>query len=333
MFNFVLSFLGFGADVMTVTSGTAGNSGSTAAELITYMSSKLLDVAELVTVLDQFGDKEPLPSNSSKTIRFVREEKLTPIANNTQQLSEAVAPDAVGLTLNQFEATVEQYGTVVALSDLAELTARHAIVARSIYLLGLQAAESYDQLIFNVLDAATSTYYPNNRANDTALLGTDVIGYVDLVELGALMSEQGARPFESGDYVYVTAPQVYAALLKDPDFKAAHQLVNVENIYKGQVDSLAGLRVVRSNAPAFAAVTSSTAGQSNKIYSSFLFGRSSYQITDLQNMRIYVAAPGGQSDPLQQRRKIGWKFAFKAIITNQNWMRRVRSSGASSVTN
>jgi len=330
MFNFVLAVLGFGADVMTVTSGTAGNAGSTAAELITYMSSKLLDVAELVTVLDQFGEKEPLPSNSSKTIRFVREEKL---ATATTQLSEAVAPDAGGITLNQFEATVSQYGYIVALSDLAELTARHAIVQRTIYLLGLQAAETYDQLIFNVLDAATSTYYPNNRANDAGLIGSDTVAYTDLVELSALLSEQGARPFESGDYVVVVAPQVYAALLKDPDFKAAHQLVSPENIYKGQVDALAGIRVVRSNAPAFAAVTSAVGGQSNKIYSSFLFGRSAYQITDLQNMRIYVAAPGGQSDPLQQRRKIGWKFAFKSIITNQNWMRRVRSSGLSSVTN
>jgi hypothetical protein len=52
MFNFVLAILGYGADVMTVTSGTAGNAGSIAAELITYMSSKLLDVAELSIVLD-----------------------------------------------------------------------------------------------------------------------------------------------------------------------------------------------------------------------------------------------------------------------------------------
>lgn len=47
--------LGFGPDVVTVTSGTAGNAGSTAAELITYMSARLLEVAEFNTILDQFG--------------------------------------------------------------------------------------------------------------------------------------------------------------------------------------------------------------------------------------------------------------------------------------
>lgn len=95
--------LGFGPDVVTVTSGTAGNAGSTAAELITYMSARLLEVAEFNTILDQFGDKHPLPSNSSKTIRFVREEKLTVAATPTQ-LTEGIPPDAVGLTLNQIEA-------------------------------------------------------------------------------------------------------------------------------------------------------------------------------------------------------------------------------------
>lgn len=53
--NFLFIVLGFGPDVVTVTSGSAGNAGSTAAELITYMSARLLEVAEYNTILDQFG--------------------------------------------------------------------------------------------------------------------------------------------------------------------------------------------------------------------------------------------------------------------------------------
>lgn len=44
------------------------------------------------------------------------------------QLTEGIPPDSVGITINYFEAVMEQYGTVVRLSDLAELTARHNIV-------------------------------------------------------------------------------------------------------------------------------------------------------------------------------------------------------------
>lgn len=330
--NILFVLFGLGLDVVTVTSGTAGNAGSTAAELITYMSARLLEVAEFNTILDQFGDKHPLPSNSSKTIRFVREEKLTVAATPTQ-LSEGIPPDAVGLTLNQIEATIEQYGSVVRLSDLAEITARHNVIERTIYILGLQAAETYDQLIFNVLNAATNTYFVNSRAGDTSLVATDKVAYLDLVELDAALQDQGGRPFEGGEYVFVTPPQVYADLLKDPDFKASNQLRSPEKIWRGEVGLLGGFRVIRSNSPAFAATSQAGAGQSSKVYSSFAIARFAYQITDLQNLRVYVVAPGGQIDPLQQSRKIGWKFAFKSVITNQNWVRRVRSAGANSVTN
>lgn len=293
------------SDVITVTSGTAGNAGNTAAELITYMSARLLEVAELNTILDQFGEKVPLPSNSSKTIRFTREEKLT-VSSTPTQLTEGVPPDAVGITINQFEAVAEQYGTVVRISDLAELTARHNVVERTIYILGLQAAETYDQLVYTVLDAATNTYWVNSRTADTSLVATDQIAGIDLVELDATLNGQGARPFEGGEYVLVTSPQPYAGIQKDPDWKASHQFNKTEAIWNAEVGSYGGFRVVRSNAPGFAATSQATSGASKLIYSSFALGRFAYQISDLQNLRVYVVAPGGQTDPLQQNRKIGF---------------------------
>src|SRR6266568_4752398 len=286
------------ADVITVTAGSAGQAGSTAAELITYMSARLLEVAELNTILDQFGDKHPLPSNSSKTIRFTREEKLA-VATTPTQLTEGVPPAAVGLTVSQFEAVTEQYGSLVILSDLAELTARHNLVERTIYILGLQAAEIYDQLVFNNMSSGfTTVYLPFSRTSEATLLATDLIGYNDLISLDATLQDQGARPFESGEYVFITPPQVYGGLLKDPDFKAAAQFQAPQRIWRGEVASLGGFRVIRTNAPAFASVASTgSTGFSNAVYTSFALGRFGYQISDLQNLRVYVVAPGGQADP------------------------------------
>lgn len=330
----LLVVFGFGADVITVTSGSAGQAGSTAAELITYMNARLLEVAEYNTILDQFGDKAPLPSNSSKTIRFVREEKLTVAATPTQ-LIEGIPPDAQPLTLNQFEATIEQYGFVVRLSDLAEITARHNIIQRTIMILGLQAAETYDQLVFNNLSTgATQTYFPNNKVANSGLTPADVIQYIDLIEMDAVLQGKGARPFEGGEYVFVCAPQVYASLLRDPDFKAAAQFRAPEKIWRGEVGSLGGFRVIRTNSPSFAATTqASPAGSANKVYTSFAIARYAYQITDLQNLRVYIVAPGGQIDPLQQSRKIGWKFAFKTLVTNTTWVTKVSSAGNDSTAN
>lgn len=197
------------------------------------------------------------------------------------------------------DAVAEQYGFLVRLSDLAELTSKHPVVQKAMYLLSLQAAETYDQIIFNVINAATSAYYAGNVAtSDATLTASNTVGYSDLVALDALLNDAGGRPMDGGEYVLVCASQVYAGLLKDPDYKASHQLVNPDKIWKGEVDTLAGFRVVRSNAPAFAATTQATAGASNKVYSSFAIAKNAYQVSDLQNLRVYVVAPGGQSDPL-----------------------------------
>ena len=280
----------------------------------------------------QFGVKEPLPSNSSKTIRFVREEKL-PVSASPTQLTEGIPPDARGITLNQFEATAEQYGDLIRISDLAELTAKHDVVSRTISMLGLQAAELYDILVYNVLDAATNEYRPNAKVLDTDLTAADKVAYVDLVQLSAVLNVAGGRPFEGGDYVLVVHPQVYASLQQDPDWKASVQFGAPDRIWRGEVGMLAQFRVVRTNSPAFAVTSQAGSGDASKVYSSFALARNAYHITDLQNLRFYQVGPGGHTDPLQQSRKMGWKFAFKSIITGQSWIRRVRSAGADSVTN
>lgn len=332
LLNYILALFGFGTDVVTVTTGTAGVAGNVAASLIQYLAAQLLEVAELNMVLDQFGDKVPIPANNSRTVRFVREEKFS-VSTTPTQLTEGLPPDSVGVTLNQFEATAEQYGALVRISDLAELTAKHPIVQRTIYLLGLQAAETYDQLLFNVLNAASNVYRPNNRAADTNLIGSDRPTFFDLTSLMALLQDQGGRPFDGGSYVFVTPPQVHAAMLQDPDFKTSVQLAAPDRMWRGEVQQLGGFRIVRTNAPGFAATSQVTSGQASKVYSSFALARYAYQISDLQNLQLYVVQPGGQFDPLQQSRKLGFKFAFKSIITNQNWIRLVRSSGLNSVTN
>lgn len=332
LFSVLFAFLGLGVgDVITVTTGTAGSAGNTVNELINFMSAQMLDVAVLNTVLDQFGEKRPLPSNSSKTIQFTRMEKLTVVASPTQ-LTEGVAPDAVGLTIAAFTATVEQYGNLVRISELAELTAKHPLIQEAMNRLGLWAAETYDQLIYNVLVAGTTIYRPNGKAADNTLVAADKIGYPDLVALMAQLQDNGAKPFDSGGYVFACPPQVHAGLLQDPDWKASHQFMP-DPIYRGEVGSLANFRVVNTNAPAFAATTTTASGLADKVYSCFAIARGAYQIADLQSIEAIPTPPGGQSDPLKQSFKLGIKFSSKSVITNQDWLIRTRSAGANSKNN
>jgi len=303
----------------------------------TYFAANLLEVAELRTVLNQQGEKVPVPSNSSRTIHFVREEKFS--ATVPSQLVEGIRPDAAPMTLSQFEAVMEQYGFTVRISDLAELTAKHPIVQKTMHLLGLQSAEIYDQLIFTVIDAATNVYRPNGKTTDATLSAGDHVGYVDFAEILALLQDAGGQPLDGGDplggslYNFVTPPQVHSALLKDPDFKVAAAYSAPQRMWHGQAEQLAGFRIIISNAPAFAATASAISGEPNKVYSSFAIAARAFQISDLQNLQVYVTPPGGHGDELHQNRMVGWKFAFKSLITNQTWIRRVRSAGLNTIVN
>ena len=105
----------------------------------------MLEVAELNMVLKQFGEAVALPSRSSKTVRMTRMEKFSVSASPTQ-LVEGISPDADPLTIAQVEASIEAYGKVIRISELAELTASHPLIEKAIYTLGLHAAEIYDLL-------------------------------------------------------------------------------------------------------------------------------------------------------------------------------------------
>lgn len=123
---------------------------------------------------------------------------------------------------------MEAYGNVVIITDLAEITAKHPVVQQAIDRIGLWAAETYDQLLFNVLAAATNTYWPNGRTADTQLIGSDRPSFVDLVSLQALLQDQGGRPMYDGSggkdapmtgmYTFITPPQVHGAMQTDPDW-------------------------------------------------------------------------------------------------------------------
>lgn len=246
---------------------------------------------------------------------------------------EGQAPDATGVTINQVEATAEQYGFVARISEVAELTARHPVVQLTLRRMGLHAAETYDQLVFNVLSGATNVYRPNNRAANTNIVATDLIGYVDLVALLALLQDQAAMPIRGQSYVFVCPPQVNAGILRDPDFKSSNQFRAPEKIWNGQSGSLANFDIVVSNAPSFAAISQSQSGAANKLYDSFAIGRDAYQITDLQSLQVFVTPPGGHGDALHQNYLLGYKFMMKSVISNQNWLRLVVSAGANSVNN
>lgn len=133
-------------------------------------------------ILEKFGQSKPLPSNSSKTIKFRRyfldstmvggytpKEYFGDDATNifdptTKTLSEGVTPTATALEHKDIDATLVQYGDLVTITDIIRDTHEDPILKEAIEILGEQAAIIVEKTRFNVLKAGSNVVYSNGSA-------------------------------------------------------------------------------------------------------------------------------------------------------------------------
>jgi N4-gp56 family major capsid protein len=287
-----------------------------AADLQTYFARKLLIIAKKDLVLRNWALIEPLPSNSSLTVSFTQYSKL-PVVSST--LTQGVPPTSNTLASTAITATVDQIGAFVELTDLAELTVKHPVVSQVMELLGAQAGESIEARILTVLLAGTTVQYADGVANRAALGAGNTMDTGEFRKAVKTLRTNGALPFGQ-DYIMVVDPSVEADVLSDTTFTSVGNF-NSQPMYDAEVGRWYGTRVVRSNSiPSIASTTT--------VHTSFIFGRNAYAITDLQSLQMFVEGPGGVSDPLHQKRTMGWKTAFKAVILNQTFMIRIETGSA-----
>lgn len=65
------------------------------------------------------------------------------------------------------------------------------------------------------------------------------------------------------------------------------------------------------------------------IHVSWIMGMESFAVPELQSLQTFITpATPSDSDPLVQRRKVGWKVNFKPVILNQAFMERIESESA-----
>lgn len=310
--------------VINVSTGTSGQSGSTAAELVNELKKPMLANAEFDAVLEQFIF-EPESLTNAKTIQWNRMERL-PVAVTPAQLTEGVAPKPEPITINSITATMEEYGRAVYFSSLAVLSARNPLVQNAIRILGYNVKEVRDRLLYAILNAATNTFRINDRANDNAIAVGDVVSFEEIAEVKSVLKTAGAPMKPDGTYALVLHSTQYNNLSTDANWLAASQYAYAEDIRMGMVNMVLGVRTHESNSNSFTATASATAGNSSKIRSGFIAGSGAAKVTDLQATEMHIQAPGQGSDWTKRRYQLGWTGTFKGAITNQSFLRRLRAS-------
>lgn len=238
------------------------------ADIVRYLDDKVLRLAQRHLVLRQFATKTKIPAGEGQSYTATRFERLPlPYA----PLSEGVPPVGETVAITQVTGMAVQWGDMVKVSDVANLTIKHPVFQQAIRLLGYQVPETYERNLAVQLTAGMQVNYVNARGSRAALLGTDVLDtvtinrtYSDLDTLGAPMMlgptetdvkkdiedgprRAGAKPLASEHYVAVVHPLVENDLRQNSTIVNAWSYSDINKLYINEVGYWAGIHFTKSN--------------------------------------------------------------------------------------
>ena len=300
----------FAGNLNTQTTGASALSD----EMKVYYSDYLIDNAVPKLVHDQFGQKHPIPKNGGKTIEF---RKYSPLPKLTTPLTEGVTPDGQSLTVTTVEATIDQYGGYVTISDMLQLTAIDNNMVQATKLLGNQAGASLDTITREVLNGGTNVVYAGGVASRAAL-GDNKLTVDDIKKAVRALKTQNAEKI--GDsFVAIIHPDVTYDLTNDPTWQSVKDY-DPKDWYEGEIGKIAGVRFVE---------TTEAKIFEGGVYSTLILGDNAYGVTEIEGggLQHIVKQLGsaGTADALDQRATVGWKATKVAERLVEQFMVRIES--------
>ena len=311
----------------TVLNATTSNSGGTndlSAEMKTFYSDYLLDIATPLLVHDQFGQKHPIPKNGGKTIEF---RKYSPLAKATTALTEGVTPDGQALNVSTVTATIAQYGGWIKMTDLLLLTAIDNNMVQATELIGDQAGRTLDTITREVLNAGTNVQYGDGSGKTmrNQLTQDDKLTVAAVFRAVRTLKKGLAKPID-GSYVAIIHPDVAYDIMTSDQWLDVHKYSNATEIYNGEIGKIGGCRFVETTE---AKIFVGAGAGSIDVYSTLFMGANAYGVTEVTGggLEHIVKQLGsaGTADPLNQVASVGWKATKTAEILVQPYMVRVET--------
>lgn len=312
-----------------------------------WAEGKMLEHAEPILVLDKFGDVKPLPKNKAETVTFRRPDVYTV---STTQLVEGVTPAPKSISYTDVPVTLGQYGELFELTDRIADLSEDPVLANAVMLLGEQAAETKELILWGVLKAGTNVFHsgtgtPTQRSqvNDTITLNLQraVTRSLKSNRAKTITTMVSASP-KFGTEAVAAGFVAFGHTDLEQDIRDMDGFVPTERygsfatISPHEIGKVEGTRYILSPVLVpFLAAGSATlngmysAGSSNvDVYPVIYISKNCYGTVPLKgagSLSPVVINPGrpSPSDPLGQRGYVGWKMYFAAVILNESWMSRV----------
>ena len=236
----------------TMESGSITDSTALSPEMKTFYDKTLITLAGANLVHEQFGQKRPIPKHGGKTVEFRRFSKLP---KALKAITEGVTPSGNKLNVSTVSCTVDQYGDYIEQTDMLELTAVDNTIVEATKELASQAGLTLDTVVRNEIIGGTNVMYaPSVSGGSETEIGSrsDItsacrLRVTDVFKAAAELKAVNA-PKINGSYVAIIHPYVAYDLMQEAgeQWIGIQKYANPENILRGEIGSLAGVRFVES---------------------------------------------------------------------------------------
>lgn len=263
MKSFLLSLLS-----PSVTNYSPGAANQTIAnDIELHIRDEVLRIAQRQLVAYQFGQPLRIEKNTGVTYTATRYERLPlPFA----PLSEGVAAAGEAITIAQVSATAQQWGDLVRVTDVADMTIKHPLFKQAIRLIAIQQPETIERNVLNILLTGTQVNYANSKANRAALLATDVMTPVEISKIVGSLETFGTPTFNGDEridmkveadahtkaskpttamphYVALVHPLVTQDLRQNSTIATAWSYSDLNRLYNNDLGEWGGARFCKTN--------------------------------------------------------------------------------------
>jgi N4-gp56 family major capsid protein len=304
---------------------------------------ELIDILKQKLVWYKTAKVHPVSKGSnSKTVIFRGFNRLSLALT---PLTEGITPAGQNLTMNQVTAVLSQYGDFTVITDIAEFLYDRSMIKDASDVLGIQASETMDTVIMNVVAAGTNVVYGDGSVNARSSVTSSMKLTSTLVTRAVRFLERnnvekfGPMPMIGDGYACVLHPDVAYDLRNDSNWISA---VNYSSptpsnpdrgdLFTGELGYWQGARVVATTmSPVFAGQGSG----SINVYGVLIYGKGAYAVSEFSGgLKTYIHTGGVQdtSDPLEQRSTVGWKWEGVAAILDNNRLVRLEVAATYSST-
>jgi N4-gp56 family major capsid protein len=297
--------------------------------------AKMLDHARPINLLERYGSFTAVPANKGQTLKWRRP---VPLAVSPVALTEGVTPAPSSAEFDDVTVSIAQYGGWIAFTDVLADTHEDPLVSTFAELLGENAAQTKEIIIWNTLRAGTNVIYSGvatQRSEVTATITED-----ELRQAQKLLKMNHAKPITkqmNASQNVATEPVAasyigFGSTALEPDLRDLSGFVPREKYASGQVineyeiGKFEDIRFILAPvyAPFSGAGSTSITGVENDgtnvdVFPLVIMGKDFFGTTALRGMNsvsVKVKNPEmgkDYNDPLGQRGFVSWKMWFAVV--------------------